>query len=188
MSGNTQTAPQLNSTRFVVRPARPEDIGGIQRVARESWADTYAGIVFPEVQDNFIINGYAAPRLAQSIGRAGIDFWFKVAETTGDQPEIIGFAEVYLRPSLTPDAELTRIYLLPSWQKKGVGKALLENEIEELRALRPGLRPPRLWLSVAAENKKAIRFYEQRGFQFEKDFEANLPGQILAMQEYVLEI
>jgi ribosomal protein S18 acetylase RimI-like enzyme len=188
MATRVQTAPQLNNSQYVVRPARPDDIAAIQRVAREAWAATYAGIVYPEVQDNFINNGYAAPRLAQSISREGRDFWFKVAEITGDQPEIVGFAEVYLRPSLAPDAELTRIYLLPSWQKKGLGKALLESEIEELRALRPGLRPPRLWLSVAAENKKAIRFYEQRGFRFEKDFEATLPGQRLAMQEYVLEI
>jgi ribosomal protein S18 acetylase RimI-like enzyme len=120
----------------------------------------------------------------------GQDNWFWVAEVipTGSTPEIIGYAQVYLRPSIAPDAELTRIYLLPSWQNKGIGKALLEAIIEELRALRPGLRPPRLWLSVAAENYPAIRFYERRGFQRKKDFEANLAGQTVPMQEYVLEI
>ena len=66
--------------------------------------------------------------------------------------------------------------------------ALAEEDLAEIRALRPGLRPPRLWLSVAAENKQAIWFYERRGFRFEKDFEASLPGQKVAMQEYVLEI
>ncbi|MBN9388985.1 MAG: GNAT family N-acetyltransferase [Chloroflexi bacterium] len=178
----------MNKIDYVVRPARPEDVAAIKRVARETWAATYDGLIFPEVQDNFVNEGYSPEELNYSISREGIDFWFRVAETTGDRPEIVGFAEIYKRPALAPDAELARIYLLPSWQKKGIGNALFENLLQTIRALRPGLRPPRLRLSVATENKQAIRFYEQRGFRFEKDFEANLPGQKLALQNYVLEI
>ena len=188
MTANLPPTGQVNKTGYTVRPARPEDTAGIRRVAREAWAATYAGIIYPEVQDNFITHAYSEASLALSINGDGQDFWLRVAETTGDSPEIIGYTEVYRRPSIAPDVEMTRIYLLPSWQKKGVGKFLFEKVLAEIRALRPGLRPPRLWLSVAAENKQAIRFYEQRGFRFEKDFEGDLPGQKVALQEYVLEI
>jgi ribosomal protein S18 acetylase RimI-like enzyme len=179
---------QENKDSFRLRPARLAETGPVRAVARETWEATYAEILRPSVRATFITNSYSNEALRQSFSREGQANLFWVAEETGPNPRIIGFAEVYLRPSLAPDAELTRIYVLPAWQKKGVGKALLEALIQELRALRPGLRPPRLWLSVAAENHQAIAFYEQRGFQFNSDFEANLPGQTLAMQEYVLEI
>jgi ribosomal protein S18 acetylase RimI-like enzyme len=179
---------QENKDPFRLRPARLAETGPVRAVARETWEATYAEILRPSVRATFITNSYSNEALRQSFSREGQANLFWVAEETGPNPRIIGFAEVYLRPSLAPDAELTRIYVLPAWQKKGVGKALLEALIQELRALRPGLRPPRLWLSVAAENHQAIAFYEQRGFQFNSDFEANLPGQTLAMQEYVLEI
>lgn len=179
---------QSNIAGFTVRPAQSSDAAAIRQVARASWAAAYAGIIFPEVQDIFLTNAYSDQALARSIGGEVQDFWFRVVETTSDHPEIIGFAEVYRRPSIAPDAALTRIYLLPAWQKQGVGRVLFETVLEEIRALRPDLRPPRLWLSVATRNAQAIRFYERRGFRLEKDFEANLPGQTVPMREYVLEI
>lgn len=188
MAVDSQVAEQSNKANFRLRPARPEEAEAIQVVARETWEATYAGIVLPEVRVSFVETSYSPQALRRSISREGQDHWFWVAEEISPEPEIIGFAEVYLRPTIAPDAELTRIYVRPGWQKKGVGKALLEALIQELRALRPGLRPPRLWLSVAAENHQAIAFYELRGFQYKNDFEANLPGQKLAMQEFVLEI
>lgn len=184
----TNQVTQGNKTPFRLRPANLADTGRIQAVASVTWEATYTEIVLPEVRASFISNSYSDQSLRISISREGQDNWFWVAESTDPDHEMIGFAQVYLRPTIAPDAELTRIYVLPAWQKKGVGNALLEALIQELRALRPGLRPPRLYLSVAAENHQAIAFYEQRGFQFKSDFEANLPGQKLAMQEFVLEI
>ena len=188
MTVKNQAETNVNKTEFRFRPARLEDAEAIQAVARETWEATYANIIRPEVRASFVDGGYSPQNLRQSISPERQDNWFWVAEAVSATPEIIGFAEVYLRPTIAPDAELTRIYLRPAWQNKGIGKALLEALIQELRALRPGLRPPRLWLSVAAENSPAIAFYERRGFQRKKDFEANLFGQIVPMQEFVLEI
>lgn len=183
---NTQVA----TTEYRFRPARLEEAGQIQAVARETWEATYAEIIRPEVRASFIQGGYSPAALGDSISREGQNSWFWVVEAVspGANSEIIGFAQVYLRPTIAPDAELTRIYLRPAWQHKGIGKALLDTMIRELRALRPGLRPPRLWLSVAAENYPAIRFYERRGFRPEKAFVSDLFGQRVPMQEYVLEI
>ncbi len=188
MAVNNQLAEQSHKAAFRLRTARSEEVGAIQAVARESWEATYSVIILPEIQASFIAEVYSPQSLNHSISREGQDHWFRVAEEISVNPAIIGFAEVHLRPAIAPDAELARIYVRPGYQKKGVGKALLEALIEELRALRPGLRPPRLRLSVAAENHQAIAFNEQRGFQYVNNFEANLPGQTLALQEFVLEI
>ena len=86
------------------------------------------------------------------------------------------------------DGELTRIYVKPDWQQHGVGRALVEALLADFRALPLSLKPPRLYLSVAADNQAAIHFYEKRGFQHSRDFQANLPGQRLAMCEYMIEV
>ena len=78
--------------------------------------------------------------------------------------------------------------MLPEWQGQGIGKALVDIMLSTLRQLAPDLRPPRLWLAVEAHNEQAKTFYERRGFRYFRDFYANLPGQMLEMQEYVLEI
>jgi ribosomal protein S18 acetylase RimI-like enzyme len=186
---SSKVKPEQNKT-FKLRRARNEDAAAIRQVATETWHATYAVTVRSTNRERVISQSYSDNSLRRSLRRADLDSWFWVAEAeqTENKPEIIGFAEVILRAGAHPDAELTRIYILPGWQRQGVGRALVEKAVETLRQLAPNLRPPRLWLSVEAHNNRAIAFYEQRGFRFSRNFYATLPGQVLEMQEYVLEI
>ncbi|HEX2914047.1 MAG TPA: GNAT family N-acetyltransferase [Chloroflexia bacterium] len=187
ISNEAETGQQ----KFILRPARTSDIKAIREVARITWNITYAHSVSPSNRERVIASSYSDSSLRRSFSREGRDNWFWVAETPGnpDQPsQIVGFADIAVRPGAQPHAELTRIYVLPEWQRQGVGKALIDALLAELRALRPELRPPRLYLSVAAHNRQAIAFYEQRGFRHNRDFQASLPMQLLDMQEYVLDI
>lgn len=179
---------------FRVRRAQPEDSGAIRQIATETWNVTYAQTVRTSNRERVISQSYSDTSLRRALRRADRDSWFWVVEQveaeteTETEPKLIGFAEVILRPGSQPDAELTRIYVLPEWQQRGVGRVLVETLLDTLRQLDLDLRPPRLWLSVEAHNNRAIAFYERRGFQFFRDFYANLPGQLLDMQEYVLDI
>jgi len=182
------TRPQNKA--FKLRRARLEDVRAIRQVATETWHVTYARTVQSSNRERVLSQSYSDNSLKQAMRRADKDSWFWVVEPSEDSPDpaIIGFAEVILREEAHPDAELTRIYVLPQWQRYGVGRALVKAVLKTLRQLDPDLRPPRLWLSVQAHNQAAITFYEQRGFRFFRNFYANLPGQILEMQEYFLEI
>lgn len=163
------------------------DSSAIRQVATATWDATYAQTVRSSNRARVISHSYSDNSLRRSLRRADRDSWFWVAEAA-DSAEIVGFAEVILRPGAPAEAELTRIYVLPEWQDQGIGKALVEVMLLTLRQLAPDLRPPRLWLSVEAHNERAKTFYERRGFRYFRDFYANLPGQMLEMQEYVLEI
>lgn len=174
---------------FIVRRARIADIKAIREVAHVTWEATYAESVSENNRARVIAHSYSDAALRRAFRRDGRDNWFWVAETTTDAiPAVIGFAEITLREGLHPDAELTRIYVLPQWQRHGIGRAMLDALLRELKTLPPELRPPRLFLAVAAHNQRAIAFYEQRGFRHYREFQANLPGQMLAMQEYVIEV
>ena len=197
---NSTTTQQHKA--FRLRRALPEDSAAIRQVATETWNITYAQTVRSSNRERVISQSYSDTSLRRALRRADRDSWFWVVEQvqvdietevetetiSTSEPRLIGFAEVILRPGSQPDAELTRIYVLPEWQQRGVGRALVETLLSTLRQLEGDLRPPRLWLSVEAHNSRAIAFYERRGFQFFRDFYANLPGQLLDMQEYVLDI
>lgn len=179
------STPQQNKT-FKLRRARPEDSAAIRQVATETWHTTYARTVHSSNRERVLSASYSDVALRRTLRRADRDSWFWVAEDEAGQ--LIGFAEVILRPGSQPEAELTRIYVLPTAQAQGIGRALVETLVMTLRQLDLDLRPPRLWLSVEAHNARAIAFYKLRGFRLYRDFYANLPGQLLEMQEYVLDI
>lgn len=172
---------------FTLRQPVPADSSAIRRVAEITWEATYSNTVLKSNRARVVANSYSDEALRRIFRRLGKSSWFWVAESRGDNPLVIGFAEATLREG-SPDAELTRIYVLPDWQRQGVGCALLEAILTDLHSLGPKLRPPRLYLAVAAQNEKAVAFYESRGFQYSRDFLANMPGQMLDMREYVMEL
>lgn len=63
---------------------------------------------------------------------------------------VVGFAGV-------SDSELTHLYIDPSAQNRGLGRALLDHV--------KSLRPERLELWVFQKNVAARRFYERHGFE-----------------------
>jgi ribosomal protein S18 acetylase RimI-like enzyme len=181
-----EVSTQPNTTQYIIRRAAEQDIAAIRIVARISWDVTYATTIAPETRAGFIKRSYSENSLKYSLGRADIDNWLWVVEQAD---EVIGFGEIVLRPGANPDAELTRIYFLPDWQRKGIGTALLREMLATVRALDFDLRPPRLWLTVQAENTAAIVFYQRRGFRFDRDYNLTLPDEkLLAVKEYVMEL
>ncbi len=181
-----EVSVQPNTTKYIFRRANEQDIAAIRIVARISWDATYATTIALETRAGFIRRSYSENSLKYSLGRADIDNWLWVVEQA---EEVIGFGEIVLRPGATPDGELTRIYFLPEWQGKGIGTTLLTEMLATIRALDFDLRPPRLWLTVQAENSAAIVFYQRRGFRFVRDYNLTLPdGLPLSVKEYVMEL
>ena len=56
--------------------------------------------------------------------------------------------------------ELERLYVLKEWQEKKVGKALMDEGLK--MAFNQNFKW--MWLGVATENYKALKFYKQYGF------------------------
>lgn len=62
------------------------------------------------------------------------------------------------------NAELASIAVDPRDRRSGVGEAMLDHTLAELRALRVKM----WWLMVESKNEPAIRFYEKYGFERDK--------------------
>lgn len=127
------------------------DFGVVRRVARETWADAYAGIIPENVQREFLEHAYSEASFARRM-EAGV---FLVAV---EAYEVVGFADLSPDPG-DPDAlELGAIYVLPGLQGRGIGTRLLEAVLARLPSARE------VTAEIERENLAARRFYEARGF------------------------
>ncbi len=165
-----------------VRFASAADVAAIQSVARQTWARTYAGLIPEQVQSRLLGSWYSGISLERAI--ASENSWFIVSELNS---EIVGFAQFVLRSDGL--GELTRIYVLPKHQGKGIGMQLLKSGVQALKER--GVRDLRV--VVERDNQIGRRFYESRGFAWLRDLENEIrdePTGIfkLACSEYSLKI
>jgi ribosomal protein S18 acetylase RimI-like enzyme len=160
-----------------VRLAVTQDAFGIRNVAQRTWDDTYVGIILPETQESHLARWYTPAALEEAIGRS--ESWFYVAAVQG---EVIGFAQFMMREG--GRGELTRIYILPEWQRQGVGSRLLR---EGLAALSTH-GAEEVFVHVEKANARGIRFYERRGFHQVRELSVELPEQNLDLLEYALSL
>jgi GNAT superfamily N-acetyltransferase len=144
--------------RMMYRNAIPTDAAGIARVHVETWRVAYRGLMPEPVLAALSVARRAIfweRRLAQ--GAAGIF----VAEAEGD---IAGFCDVI--PSRDQDAragmvgEIGAFYILPVYWRRGAGRGLCRQAVDEARRL--GYRYLTLW--VLESNLPAQRFYAAMGF------------------------
>lgn len=77
---------------------------------------------------------------------------------------------------------LTRIYVLPEWQRRGVGSHLLKAGLEALSTH----GAEQVFVHVEKGNAKGTRFYERRGFYQVRAFCLEFPEQNLEMLTYAL--
>jgi GNAT superfamily N-acetyltransferase len=140
-----------------VRPAAADDAPAIARVQVETWRAAYRGTV-PDAFLAEIDQVSRAERWRQGADRGGTTW---VAEEGG---EVVGF--VAFGPSRDDDAsadvgELHAIYVLAARWRHGIGTALHDVCVRELRY--KGYAEATLWALEANPTAKA--FYAARGWQ-----------------------
>ena len=144
-----------------LRPATPEDAITIAAVAVQVFLDTYAT---EGVRPDLAAEAFAEYSVAAFFGRlAEPGRRFILAEQARG---LIGFAEIQITPVSAPvgavvGAELVRLYVQPNFQRRGIGRRLLQ--AAELAATAASLG--HLWLTAWEGNGRARSFYAARGYQ-----------------------
>ncbi|MEK4304473.1 MULTISPECIES: GNAT family N-acetyltransferase [Oceanobacillus] len=158
---------------YHVRLAEETDIGAVQRIVCQSWHDTYEGIIPRSIQDAFLNKSYSNQTMLQRIELSSL----YVVES---DKRIEGFAN-FSRVSEKGISTLYAIYLYPDTQGNGMGTALLEYGIEDLK-------PAFIQLNVEKENAKGMAFYKGRGFKIISEFTEDLSGHTLHTCTMELEV
>jgi ribosomal protein S18 acetylase RimI-like enzyme len=137
----------------MVRDARVEDAAAIARVHTRSWQAAYAH-AFPQEALKAISVERRAENWARWLAAPAPRAAILVAEVNGD---VAGFASVgAAHEGDEQTGELYAIYVDPECWGTGVGRALIAEAEERLRAA--GFREAILW--VLDDNPRARRFYE----------------------------
>ncbi|HON87469.1 MAG TPA: GNAT family N-acetyltransferase [Bacillota bacterium] len=173
---------QMAVENFSIRKATEDDIPIIGHLAEVIWADTYKGIISEEEQRLILDDSYSGESLKRSIS----ENVFLVAED-GGQP--IGFVDMGVCAAVL---YLHRLYVLPSMQKRGVGKRLLLEAISHSMVRfswhLDGVEGPQAVVAtVDTRNQNARAAYAKMGF--EEEYETWLPmGGIVTRVTYIVKV
>jgi N-acetylglutamate synthase-like GNAT family acetyltransferase len=159
---------------MTIRIATFQDIPAIQHIAEKTWPATYGSILSQEQFDYMMDMMYSTESLAEQMNNG---HQFYVAELDGTT---FGFASVSKEANGV--FKLNKLYVIPTTQKTGEGKALLQTTIDY--AKQNGGK--QLQLQVNRYNN-AKNFYEKMGFVIieEKDFHI---GKGYYMNDYVMSL
>ena len=161
---------------ITVLPATATDFGTIRSIAHETWPIAYGEILSKAQLDYMLGVFYNDTALKESVSQKRHHF---VLANEGNQT--LGFASFKWNYDQQKQTKIHKIYILPSAQGKGVGKALIDYIATEAR--KQGSLT--LCLNVNRFNK-AITFYEKMGFSIISEVNIELEHGYL-MEDYVME-
>jgi ribosomal protein S18 acetylase RimI-like enzyme len=159
---------------FTIRKMQKNDIQQVQQVAKKSWNTTYKGIIPLAIQENFLSSAYNDDMMQK---RLEVSYLY-VSEVEGKVVGFVNFSSV----KEDGEAELGAIYLYPEYQGKGIGTALLQEGINNLKDVK------KVFINVEKDNTIGTKFYEAKGFEVVSEFDDNLNGHITKMLRMVLEV
>lgn len=160
---------------IVLKKAKEEDIPTIQEIAHLTWPATYLSIIGQQQIDYMLDKMYNRGELLQQLMDGYI---FLIAE---ENEKNIGFASYSIIDHQKRTYKLHKLYVLPDSHGKGVGKILI-NEVFNLVKAANGTA---LQLNVNKYNKSSD-FYLKAGFKIKEAVLLDI-GHGYFMDDYVME-
>lgn len=159
---------------ITIRPATEQDFSLIRRLADEVFPATYTPLL-PEGQVEYMMEMMYSEEALQEQLREGHRFFLGYVD---------GEPAGYLSIEQQTDTlfHLHKLYVLPRCQRSGLGRALFEEAVREVR--RKGFLPARIELNVNRENK-ALGFYERIGMRRDRVVDIKI-GEGFEMNDYIM--
>jgi len=141
----------MHAAALLIRPAGTADLGAVRALLRVTWHQVYDRILDPGRVEEIIGRWHAEALLTSQLDRPRSSFLVAC-----DAGGVVGHGFAYMREPAT--LVISRLYVLPSHQGRGIGLRLLE----ALQERHP--EAATLHLFTAAENPRAVAFYRREGF------------------------
>jgi GNAT superfamily N-acetyltransferase len=162
----------------------------IRYVSERTWPSTYGHIISQE-QIDFMLDWMYSDESLEKQMDSGCVFYIASIKKENEQWEDVGFCSVSPEEEENNSTEkvegskahkLNKLYVLPSAQGTGAGKALLVKAIEFAKAAGSSS----LFLQVNKQND-AYTFYLKHGFVKEQEFKFDI-GNGFFMDDYVMRL
>lgn len=142
-----------------IRQAHKEDYKIIAFIVNEAWKTAYKGMV-PQKDMLHYTDISRREQIVKNFYKEGKLKYF-IAKLDGKDCGVISY-KPYEGDRFENCAYIMQLYVLPSYHRQGVGKALME--FIEAETKKQGYNM--LFLNTLEDNKKARAFYEKLGFEY----------------------
>lgn len=144
-----------------LRKCTVQDLRELRSLSIQTFQDTYESFNSTENMSIYIEKDLSSQQLSEELQNPKSGFYFVELEHTP-----IGFLKVNFISNPEIDnrlkgLEIERIYVLKSFQNKGIGQFLLNEVYGIVRKMKLDY----IWLGVWELNLKARAFYERNGFE-----------------------
>ena len=176
--------------QMMLRIATLTDRALIRSISERTWPSTYGHIISQE-QIDFMLDWMYSDESLEKQMDSGCVFYIASIKKENEQWEAVGFCSVSPEEEENNSTEkvegskahkLNKLYILPSAQGTGAGKALLNKSIEVVKAAGSSS----LFLQVNKLNT-AYSFYLKHGFIKEAEFKFDI-GNGFFMDDYVMRL
>ncbi len=165
-------------SEIIITRAGLPDRAFIRSVSERTWPSTYGHIISQE-QINFMLDWMYSDASLEKQMNTGCEFYIASKQNDNGDIDAVGFC------SVSPEEgahKLNKLYVLPTAQGTGAGKALLNRSIEVAKAA----GSISLFLQVNKQNT-AYTFYLKKGFIKELEFKFDI-GNGFYMDDYVMRL
>jgi ribosomal protein S18 acetylase RimI-like enzyme len=146
---------------FIIRRGTLADANVLAELGARTFSETFAPVNEPEDIAAYLMSSFSQAKQTEELADARSIFLIVESDKVA-----VGYAT--LRADEVPDCvtgelpiELVRLYVAQEWLGSGVGQALMQACINEVRE--KGYQT--LWLGVWEHNQRARAFYRKWGFQ-----------------------
>ena len=141
-------------------PATADDINVLQTISRLTFSAAFAHQNTEENMQIYLEKNLSKEQLLKELATQGTEFFLAY-----DDEQVIGYLKLNQGAAQTDlqeakSIEVERIYVLPDYYSKGLGKQLLDFALAIARKRKAEF----IWLGVWEHNQRAIRFYQKNGF------------------------
>lgn len=138
-----------------------EQIDELQEISVSTFKQSFSAQNTKTDMDIYLSEHLNKEKLFEQLTNPESEFYFvkNESQTVGYFKVNTGQAQNEKRPS--PSLEIERIYVMATYQGKGIGKKILEQTIDIAKS--KNLK--NIWLGVWEKNLKAISFYQKFGFK-----------------------
>lgn len=137
-----------------------ENVQVLQEISIETFNDTFSNQNSADNMKAYIDRAFTMKQLESELANRSSQFYFISIDN-----EVAGYLKVNIDDAQSETMgddflEIERIYIRNKFQRKGLGKYLIDQAIE----IAEEQNKNNIWLGVWENNDNAIRFYEKLGF------------------------
>jgi diamine N-acetyltransferase len=137
-----------------------EDLHILQEISYETFNETFKHQNSPENMNAYLEKAFNLNQLEKELSNSSSEFFFIYFNS-----EVAGYLKINTNNAQSEELgneslEIERIYIKNKFQKKGLGKHLINKAIK----IAIERNKKKIWLGVWEKNEKAIGFYKKIGF------------------------